>query len=260
MKILRPLHSLPLSVSFSVRSHGLWLDCYMHWVWYWIKSISDLWMSYILHYNVALISVFRPPSLGSMPQENSKFSLFRPTNSIDKDVTMLKTLPAYNHDGTRPKHKTVTVLSPHQQPGLQPKKWWCYHIPLGTPVTHKLPHTWWTENEEVLCHLKDDIKPPHCNLVNAFLNNLNALPQQKKIKKLCAGIKAQSYLTTTFQWSQIVNKQLCDSKLLVQQYQELITAFEQQEHLYFNEMYQEGYTDVQNSKRFRKQYKPSPPF
>ena len=53
--------------------------------------------------------------------------------------------------------------------------------------------------------------------VNAFSNTLDAFPPTKKIQELCTGISTKDYLLTTFQWSQIVNKQFCGSKLLVQQ-------------------------------------------
>ena len=36
---------------------------------------------------------------------------------------------------------------------------WLHHAPLEIPMIHGHPPKW-TENEEVLCHLKDDAKPP----------------------------------------------------------------------------------------------------
>ena len=39
----------------------------------------------------------------------------------------------------------------------------------------------------------------------------------------------KGYLTATFKWSHTVNKQLHNLKQIVQQYQELIITFEQQE-------------------------------
>ena len=48
-------------------------------------------------------------------------SFYRSTNLRDEDVAVLKTLPDYNYEGTRPKWKTITTLSPQQQQGTQPK-------------------------------------------------------------------------------------------------------------------------------------------
>ena len=77
----------------------------------------------------------------------------------DEYVTMLKTLPQYNHIQARSKQKTLTVLSCQQQLGMQPQlKQQIYHVPLGTRVTHGPPSKW-TENEGQ-CHLNDNIKPP----------------------------------------------------------------------------------------------------
>ena len=93
--------------------------------------------------------------------------------------------------------------------------------PLFKTLTQSHYDSEWTENAEMLFHLKDDIKPPPAikpkksykvNItVNEFSNSLGALPQQKKIQELCGGISTQGYVIVTLQWSHIINKHLHDS-------------------------------------------------
>ena len=49
--------------------------------------------------------------------------LFQPVYSTlqYKDVSTLKTLPESQYDEARPKQKSIIILSPQQQPGLQLK-------------------------------------------------------------------------------------------------------------------------------------------
>ena len=63
----------------------------------------------------------------------------------------------------------------------------------------------WTKNEEVLCHLKDDIKPPlHIKLMKSskikdLVNGLlNGLLRQRKLKGHVPEFQ-QDYLTAIFQ-------------------------------------------------------------
>ena len=75
----------------------------------------------------------------------------------------LETLSESQYDMTQPKQKNVIMFS--EQPGSQPKlEKQCNYEPLKTWVTHKLPCKW-SENEEVLCHLKNDLKPPTSQLI-----------------------------------------------------------------------------------------------
>ena len=81
------------------------------------------------------------------------------------------------------------------------------------------------------------------DLINAFSNILNSLPYKRRSKKYVLAFQHKIFLTITFQWPHIVNKQLSDVTLLVKQYMQLITKFEQQKHLSFNEIYQGRYAD-----------------
>ena len=86
---------------------------------------------------------------------------------------------------------------------------------LKTLVTHELPPKW-NENEKVLHHPEGDImllpsiKPKKSyeinDLVSAFSNTLDALPQEKKIQELYARISTQDYLRATFYSTNIVDK------------------------------------------------------
>ena len=49
--------------------------------------------------------------------------------------------------------------------------------------------------------------------------------------EVCSDISTQDFLTTISQWSSIVNKQLCNSTSMVQQYGNIIDAFEEQKQL-----------------------------
>ena len=85
--------------------------------------------------------------------------------------------------------------------------------------------------------------------VHSFTNTLDILPLQKKIQGLSTGISTEEYLTATFQWSYIVNKQMHEYKQLVQIYQELITDFEERKYLVYNEVYKQVYLDGCASRR-----------
>ena len=94
------------------------------------------------------------------------------------------------------------------------------------------------ESEEVLWWLRGEVKHPPSlkphkpskfnELVISFFNTLDFLLLQKDIHELCTSLSTKDYLTATFMWSSIVNKQLRDSKLWSQQCKDLITKFEEQ--------------------------------
>ena len=125
---------------------------------------------------------------GNHTEANSEMPPTISSTLRDEDVTILKTLNDY--DGTQPTSKCVAPLTPLQQSGIkyQPKRW-LYHVPLGTPVIHKLSPKW-TKNEEVLHCLKDDVKPPSSikeempsrinGLIKVFCNTHYSVPPQKK--------------------------------------------------------------------------------
>ena len=93
----------------------------------------------------------------------------------------------------RPKQKNTATHVPQQQPGEElALKRWPYHVPLGTPVTNKLPWMW-AENEEAMCQMRGEVKLLPCmklkkpwlsEQVLAFSNTLDALLLKKHIQEL----------------------------------------------------------------------------
>ena len=143
----------------------------------------------------------------------------------DEDITFPKTMNDY--DRTQPKVKTIVPLTPLQQSDTQPKPENMYHIALETPEIHEIPPKW-NKNEDVLQHLKDDVKlypsmkPRQTSkindLVKAFTNTLNSLsPFKRKSKndflEYPPKIKPHHHIPVVPYYHQ-----LCDSSLQVQQY------------------------------------------
>ena len=103
-------------------------------------------------------------------------------------------------------------------------------------ITHELPPTW-TENKEVLPHLRGEVNPLSSikptklsrtnNLIFAFCNTYICLMAQKHIPELCSKITPDNYLEATFQWFHTVNQQLRNAAQKVQQYKDLNTEFEE---------------------------------
>ena len=126
---------------------------------------------------------------------------------------------------------------------------------LGMPITHELPPKW-MENEEVLCCLRGEVKTSSSNkprmpsqinyLVTTFSNTINSFLSQESTHKLCSRITPEDDLIAMFQWSCIVNQHLQNS---AQQYEDLITEFEDQKQNYYCDVYQQGYYNGKNSKK-----------
>ena len=78
-------------------------------------------------------------------------------------MTLTATPDMKNHvlyAGARSRKKTVTTPPPQQQSGneMTPNSY-LYLVPLGNPITYDLLPKW-TENEEVICHVRAQVKFP----------------------------------------------------------------------------------------------------
>ena len=84
-----------------------------------------------------------------MPEQISEFSM-----------TLTPALGHASYPSVTPKRMTVTAVPPQQQSGdMATPKRCLYDMPLGMPITHLLPPKW-TENEEVLCCFRGEMKAP----------------------------------------------------------------------------------------------------
>ena len=56
-------------------------------------------------------------------------------------------------------------------------------------------------------------------------------------------MRTEDYLVAIFKWSWIISQCLKFATQEFQQYEELMAEFEEQKHLYYQNIYQQGYSD-----------------
>ena len=191
----------------------------------------------------------RPSCLGIMPVPNPEnFATLTPP--FDINTNMLYTVPdlsrrpslflPYNNSLVMiwlPRGASTTCLQEHQsQMNYCPNGW----------KIRKSSTNWKVKSNQPLHQTK--IKPSHW-WFGLQLLKYPWFPCYPKAQEWSSQITANDYLTATFKCSWSVNEQLNTSTQQVKQYKDLITEFEETKHVYYWNVYQQGYYYVRNLKK-----------
>ena len=187
--------------------------------------------------------------------------------------------------GARPKQKLAAVLTSQLKPREETiqRRWPC-HVPLGSQVSHKLPPKW-TKNG-VIHRLTGEVKlPPPIKpkipleinkLTTTFSNTLNALPTKNRWKNL---VQRSHPKTIWLQHSNGSTSSTNVSSLWPEKSNSInytvgflrsqtwyigwwcgtiwmLAESEEQKHLYYQSVHQQGYSDGCAPRIYWKQYKP----